>query len=563
MKTNRLLILLFSLSAVFTGISCSGGNGADSGTTSDDAGTVTTDTGEDSGTPGDTDSGSETNEGSESVTQGTADDTGTQSDDSGFDTETGDSNTDSVSETDSESGSSPDSGTGSDTAADSDSVEMFTFNIGFGGEQYENAFSVLQTPDGGYLVTGYTMSFVNDEVDIDDEDFIITNSDTLLGKFSPRGEIEWYKNYGDRFPQNAASMVVAPDGGYLLAGETMTSFGKTVVEGVEFDKIRENGSLLKVDGDGNEVWSDIYGETYTGEGFDKVIVTQDNHYLAVGYKVQYDENHEDDVMAPFPSIYDAQMMHYAVKTDLEGTVVWEKEFSAQGCTWNYLTDVVEGPTGYIVVGASRNFTSMRDFYVGELSKDSGEVNWDKLHPAAAKSDDDFANAIAPVRDQSAKITGYLVAGIKDRSVNYSKNTLSGDIRLLKIDTAGNKVDEWAFDVSGYENPEQKYVKAGIDEGLDIIPTPDGKFALLSVVAFDLFFKSYEECDVHLMKVDENGQVDWERRYGTAKRYDKPAEVAATADGGFVIVGSTQSFVESGEPLRDEWHIIKTDSEGEI
>lgn len=333
---------------------------------------------------------------------------------------------------------------------------------------------------------------------------------------------------------------------------------------MEFDKIRENALLLKVDAEGNEVWSDLYGETFTSEWFEKVILTQDNHYLAVGYKVQYDKDYEDEVMAPQASMFNAQMMHYAVKTDLEGAVVWEKAFSAHGCTWNYLTDVVEGPSGDMVVGASRNTKSMRDFFVAELNKNSGEVNWEKLHPAKRRNtDDDFASAIVPTRDLSQEITGYLIAGAQDRGYDYANEELSGLIRLLKIDTTGNKIEEWFWDVSGYDDPELGYVKKGIDEGLDIIPTADGKFVLLSVVAFDVYFQSYEECDVHLMKIDENGQVDWQRHYGTAQEYDMPAEVAATADGGFIIVGSTQSFLQPGAHKRDDWHLIKTDPDGEL
>lgn len=544
MTTNRCDSLFYLLIAVICAIACSTGHSGDRGDS------VATDR--------DTD----TENGTDSVAD---------FDDSETETSPPDSNLDSEGNwtSDSSQGSDSSADTDNNPGTDSDPDGLITFNTFFGGTRTENAFSVLQTADGGYLVSGYTHSFVIDKVEVTDEDFIITNSDILLGKFSPRGELEWKRSFGDRFPQKATSMVVAPDGGYLLAGEWTASFGKTIlnIDGadVEFDKIRESAHLFKVDDDGNEDWHLIYGEAYTIEGFSKVIVTQDNHYLAVGYQVRFDEDYADEVMAPSPMPYNCQMLHYAVKTDLEGTVVWEKSFNAATSTWNQLNDVVEGPTGYMVVGSSLDIDALgRDFYVAELKKDSGDVSWEQLHPARKRfTGDDYAKAIVPIGDESAEVTGYLIAGGQDRGYDQFDREIWGSIRVIRTDTGGNKTGDWFWDVTGVYDPDKGYLKEGIDEGLDLVPTDDGKFVLLSTVAFDVFVKYYEECDVHLMKIDKNGQVDWERRYGTAKKYDMPAEIQVTKDGGFIVAGSTQSFLEPGADAEDDWHLIKTDSQGEI
>jgi len=538
------LVMLFpTLTLVFA---CSTENGGNSNDSSDDGGVGTTD--------GDT------------STQDTTDEEpGT--DDSENGTEPPDSDIDSAVDSETDSGADTESDTEQDT--DTEPEGMITFNTSFGGDEYDIAYSVLQTPDGGYLVTGYSFSFVNDQVDVSDKDFIITNNDVLLGKFSKRGELEWKKSYGDRFPQNATSMIVAPDGGYLLAGGSTASFGKVVLdiegEDIEFDKIRENALLLKVEDDGTEEWSLSYGETYTIDQFFKVMVTEDNHYLAVGRQIRYDEDYADDVMAPSYHTGNAQMMHYAVKTDLEGTVVWEKAFNTAGSTWDQLKDVVESPSGYMVVGGSvETIGEGRDFYVAELAKDTGAVSWEKTHPARKRfTGDDYAEAIHPIRDEVGDITGYLLAGGQDRGYDTFDRDLWGTVRLLKIDLSGNKVDEWTHDITGGDNPEGEYVKEGIDEALDLVQTADGKFVVLSAVAYDVFVKFYEECDLHLMKIDQNGQVDWERRYGTLKKYDRPAEILVTADDGFIIVGATQSFLEPGAKAADDFHLIKTDPQGEI
>lgn len=525
--------------ALLAATACATNNGSEPRGSSDDAGSVTTDT--ETVDPMDTDEPLLTD-----------------------DTETATATPDSA----------PDSETDTVPDSDSESDGMITFNTSFGGDLYDIAYTVLQTPDGGYVVAGYSFSFVNDKVEVTDKNFVITNNDALLGKFSRTGQLEWKKSYGDRYPQAATSIAFAPDGGYLMAGESTASFGTVVLnaevkpgifEDVEFDKIREDAYLLKVDADGNEEWSFLYGDTYTVEGFDKVIATEDNHYLAVGYRAVFDQDYADEVMAPYPALHNAVMKHYAVKTDLEGTVVWEKSFNAEGRAWDYLTDVVESSTGYVVVGGSlETVLEKRDFYVAELEKDTGELSWEKIHAARKRyTGDDFARTIVPVRNESSEITGYLIAGTQDWGYDTFDRDLFGMIRLLKIDLGGDKTGEWIWDVTGVSDPDAGYLKEGIDMGIDLTETADGKFVLLSVVAYDVFVKYYEECDVHLMKIDENGQVDWERRYGQAKKYDMPAAIQTTADDGFIIVGSTQSFLEPGEDPADDWHLIKTDPQGEI
>ena len=54
----------------------------------------------------------------------------------------------------------------------------------FGGWSADFAHSVQQTPDGGYIVGGYTRSFGNG------------NSDVWLIKTDPNGYEEWNKTFG-------------------------------------------------------------------------------------------------------------------------------------------------------------------------------------------------------------------------------------------------------------------------------------------------------------------------------------------------------------------------------
>ena len=117
----------------------------------------------------------------------------------------------------------------------------------------DSGYCVQETSDGGFIIAGTT----SDEGD-DSEDGAL---DILLLKTSPSGETEWTKVYG--YPRNDAAWAVCQtsDGGYAIAGYTVTS--PWDVEG-HFKELY----LIKTDGSGMEEWSQIFGtEDMTAMGY--------------------------------------------------------------------------------------------------------------------------------------------------------------------------------------------------------------------------------------------------------------------------------------------------------
>jgi hypothetical protein len=96
------------------------------------------------------------------------------------------------------------------------------------GASWDEAYSVQQTSDGGYIVAGYTGSFGAGGYDI------------FLIKTDANGNIIWAKTYRGASWDEAYSVQQTSDGGYILAGLTR-SFG--VGESDIF--------LIKTDADGN------------------------------------------------------------------------------------------------------------------------------------------------------------------------------------------------------------------------------------------------------------------------------------------------------------------------
>ncbi len=79
----------------------------------------------------------------------------------------------------------------------------------YGGDDWDIANSIQQTSDEGYIVAGYTQSFET------------RRSDFFVLKLYFNGDIEWQRTYGGNFFDEAHSIQQTTDGGYIVAGLTM------------------------------------------------------------------------------------------------------------------------------------------------------------------------------------------------------------------------------------------------------------------------------------------------------------------------------------------------------
>ena len=70
--------------------------------------------------------------------------------------------------------------------------------------------------------------------------------------------------------------------------------------------------------------------------------------------------------------------------------------------------------------------------------------------------------------------------------------------------------------------------------------------------------SKNECDIELIKKDNNGKVLWRCIIGGTS-YDKASQVVKTNDGSYLVVGSTSSFGKGNYDVL----VVKVSSKGEI
>ncbi len=129
----------------------------------------------------------------------------------------------------------------------------------FGGSDYDDARSIIQTDDGGYAVTGFTVS----------ED--TGDRDVWVIKLDKNGNKVWDRTFGGTSEDWANSIIQTKDRGYMVAGWTSSmGAGKTDVW------------IIKLNKRGDLVWDRIFGGSEDDEAH-SIVQTDDGGYAVAGW----------------------------------------------------------------------------------------------------------------------------------------------------------------------------------------------------------------------------------------------------------------------------------------
>jgi len=140
------------------------------------------------------------------------------------------------------------------------SFSQTTYEKTYGSSEFsETGYSVCQTNDNGYIVTG-SYGLIGDDKDV------------WLIKISQNGDSLWSKTFGGDRNDVGNSVKQCIDNGFIIAGY------KNDLELFDRDLY-----LIKTDENGNEEWSKVYGVEDVDEGANSVCLTNDNGYIVAGY----------------------------------------------------------------------------------------------------------------------------------------------------------------------------------------------------------------------------------------------------------------------------------------
>ncbi len=246
----------------------------------------------------------------------------------------------------------------------------------YGGADYDEAYEVQQTSDGGYIAAGTTYSFG------------AGSYDAWVLKLDQNGGIVWQKTYGAGGYDEVYAVQQTSDGGFIISGTTwLSSIGSYAAW------------ILKLDANGNVQWQ----KTYSGvDPADSIRQTADGGYIAIGRA-------SEDV--------------WIVKLNQNGAMEWQKVYG--GDLRDRAYDVQQtSDSGYIVAGSSLSFSDGdKESWVFKLGPD-GAIQWEKTY---GNGDDNYARSVRQTADG-----GYIIAGTTESWI-----ASWDDFMVLKVDGNGN------------------------------------------------------------------------------------------------------------------------------
>ena len=219
---------------------------------------------------------------------------------------------------------------------------------------------------------------------------------------------------------------------------------------------------------------------------------------------------------------------WILKLDSSGNLEWDKTFGGSGNDIaRSIQQTIDGE--YIVAGStSSKGAGEHDALVLKLDS-NGDLLWDKTFGGSSP---DVAVSIQQTTDG-----GYIVLG-----GTSSKGAGEHDAWVLKLDQNG--ILEW----------DKTFGGSNFDIAQSIQQTTDSGY----IVAGYTPSKGAGGGDVWVFKLDSDGNLLWDKAFGGSSP-DGARSIQQTTDGGYIVVGSTQSKGAGGE---DVW-VLKLDSNGDL
>ncbi|MFZ2125732.1 MAG: prepilin-type N-terminal cleavage/methylation domain-containing protein [Candidatus Saccharimonadales bacterium] len=293
----------------------------------------------------------------------------------------------------------------------------------WGGSRDDVGRSLVETKDGGILVTGNTSSYGTAVA-------TMYYADIFLAKYNSDGDLLWSNTWGGPNIDDSTSIAQSNDGSILIVGRT-ASYGAGA-----------NDILIaKFSAGGNFMWGKTWGGPSQDYG-NAIAQASDGGVVVTGYTQSYGAGTHDMIIAKFS---------YS-----DGTLLWNNVWGgASTDIGNSIVKTNDG--GMVVTGRTDSFApGSGDMFIAKYSTD-GTLIWDKTWGGTGQ---DYGNSIVQTANGDLSITGY----------TYSYGAGGSDMFLAKYSSDGNLL--WNRTWGGLSSG---------DTGKSIIQTSsDGGFAVTGV-----------------------------------------------------------------------------------
>ncbi|KYK23262.1 hypothetical protein AYK21_02880 [Thermoplasmatales archaeon SG8-52-2] len=334
------------------------------------------------------------------------------------------------------------------------------------------------------------------------------NNGELLSNTQSGG---WYKTYGGPGLDCFKGLDLTPDGGYIMAGETE----------IDGDK---QAWIVKTNSTGDIQWEVTYGTPLGRDALWPVISTSAGGYLGGGWSYNSTQEKNDALL---------------IKTDEDGAITWVNTYGDVGDDQFY--SLLEIADGYLAVGMSSSYSN--GTYSGFVAKIAfnGDVIW--IKPLEKEGYGSEVDGITVANEGD----GYVITG------GHYSSTEKPQARLIKIDEDGNIIWDKSYgEISSF------------DWWISIANTPDDNYIIAGGTNGNPYGKGIWGPDIWLIKVDNNGDIIWNKTFGLPILKDYSLCAQPTSDGGYIFTGHLYGIGDFNDGTHAPFSkicLIKTDENG--
>ncbi|MBA3829847.1 MAG: T9SS type A sorting domain-containing protein [Taibaiella sp.] len=269
----------------------------------------------------------------------------------------------------------------------------------WGGPLGDDGYGIIQSSDGGILITGNESSYGAGMLD------------AMFIKLNSNGDTIWSKTFGGPQDDWGYALQQTTDGGYVIGGYTK-SFGAG----------GKDAYLIKTNAAGFIQWSKTYGGSGDDEGYGHCIQqTADGGYILVGSSTSFGAGGEDV---------------YLIKTDASGNLQWSRTYGGTKDDFGHAVRQT-ADKGFIVTGFTKSFgnggTTCNNAFLLKTNS-GGDLLWAHTYGGDGKGATGGTSADGGYGLVIANDGGYVITGITN---SYGANPNDEDMYILKTDSLGN------------------------------------------------------------------------------------------------------------------------------
>lgn len=327
----------------------------------------------------------------------------------------------------------------------------------------------------------------------------VSDVSSYLVKTDSSGAITWTKVFEGGAEDRSTFVQQTSDGGYILCGYSYS-----------FTNGLTDAHIIKTKDDGDTLWSKHFGGS-SYDGASSIRQTSDGGYIATGNVNSFGAGNSDA---------------YLLKLDSNGNTLWAKGYGGTGVDYGASVQQTSDG-GFIVAGYTNSFGAGGYDVLLIKTSSAGDTLWSKTYGG---SSDEYSSSVQQTGDG-----GYIIAG---NTGGFGAG--DADVYLIRTNSGGDNL--WT----------KTYGGPAVDAASSVQQTEDAGFI---IAGYTISFGGGME-DVYVIRTDSNGDTLWTRASGGTNS-DYATAGMATADGGYVVIGTLGSF-GVGYP---DVYLIKTDANG--